>query len=59
MYYACVDLVHIPHTESLGSETPHQQSQGRVRFHVNGINVEYANNYDEFIVPRRVSTEAS
>ncbi len=36
--YACFGLIHLPHTESMRSETPRQLSRCRVRLHDNWVN---------------------
>jgi hypothetical protein len=60
--YACFDLIHLPHwvdsewdspsTELTRSDTPHQLSQCRVRLHVNWVNTEGTNIYEDFIIPQ-------
>ncbi len=40
-----------PSTESTWSETPHQLSQRGVRLHVNWVNAEDTNIYEDFIIP--------
>jgi hypothetical protein len=41
-----------PSTESMRSETPCQLIQRRVRLHVNGVNAEGTNIYEDLIIPR-------
>ncbi len=53
--YACFGLIHLPHTESTWSETPHQMSPRGVRLHVNWVNTEGTNIYEDFIIPRWLS----
>jgi hypothetical protein len=42
-------------TESMQSETPRQLSQRKVRLHVNWVNAEDTNIYEDFIIPRWLS----
>ncbi len=44
-----------PSTESTLSETPHQLSQHGVRLHINWVNTEGTNIYEDFIIPRWLS----
>jgi hypothetical protein len=44
-----------PSTESTRSETTHQLSQCGVRLHVNWVNAEGTNIYEDFIIPRWLS----
>jgi hypothetical protein len=44
-----------PSIESMWNETPCQLSQHGVRLHINWVNAEYANIYEEFIIPRWLS----
>ncbi len=44
-----------PSTESTRSETPRQPSQRGVRLHVNWVNAEDSNIYEDFITPRWLS----
>ncbi len=47
--------VRLPSTESTWSETPRQMSQREVRLHVNWVNAEGTNIYEDFIIPRWLS----
>ncbi len=53
--YACSGLIHLSHPESTQSETPRQMSQRRVRLHVNWVNAEGTNIYEDFLIPRWLS----
>jgi hypothetical protein len=53
--YVCFGLIHLPHTESMRSQTLRQLSQHGVRLHVNWVNAEDANIYEDFIIPRWLS----
>jgi hypothetical protein len=50
--YACFGLSHLPHTESMRSQTLRQLSKCGVRLHVNWVNAEDTNIYEDFIIPR-------
>ncbi len=50
--YACFGLIHLPYTESTPSQTLRQLSQRQVRLHVNWVNAEDTNTYEDFIIPR-------
>jgi hypothetical protein len=50
--YACFGLSHLPHTESTRSQTLRQLSKRGVRLHVNWVNAEDTNIYEDFVIPR-------
>ncbi len=53
--YAYFGLILLLHTGSTQSETPRQLSQRWVRLHVNWVNTEGTNIYEDFIIPHWLS----